>query len=151
MELVNELYAFSEEHTATGTPVRRGVETPVAAAELVETIAVMREAVESLILMLAPFAPHVAEEMWEATGHERSLASAAWPAFDAAVARAETIVVPVQVNGKLRARLTVPADASEDDLRARALADPGVQAHTAGRAVRNVVVARGRLVNIVAK
>ena len=72
-----------------------------------------------------------------------------WPAFDEDAARAAEVVVPVQVNGKLRARLTVPADASEADLRAIALADAAVRHHTEGKTVRNVVVARGKLVNIV--
>jgi leucyl-tRNA synthetase len=149
MELVNDLYSFSEEHTVTGVPGRRPDARP-GAAERVETVVVMREAVEALILMLSPFAPHVAEEMWERLGHGETLRGVAWPAFDAEAARAEEIVVPVQVNGKLRARLTVPADIAEEDLRALAVADPTVRAHTAGRTVRKVVVAHGKLVNIVA-
>ena len=72
-----------------------------------------------------------------------------WPAFDADAARADEIVVPVQVNGKLRARITVPPDASEDDVREAALADPAVQAHIAGKTVRKVIVAQGKLVSIV--
>ena len=84
-------------------------------------------------LMLSPFAPHTAEELWELLGHADGLATAAWPAFDAEVAKAEEIVVPVQVNGKVRARLTVPADVDEDELRERALADPAVRSHTAGK------------------
>ncbi len=147
MELVNELYQFSE-NTQVGAPGRRT--GSVGVVERVETIAVVREAVEALVLMLAPFAPHVCEEMWEMLGHGEPLARQSWPAFDAAAARAAEIVVPVQVNGKLRARLTVPADASEDDLRTIALADQGVRHHTDGKTVRKVVIAKGKLVNIVA-
>jgi leucyl-tRNA synthetase len=150
MELVNELYAFSEQ-TLTGPPGRRADDdvAHVGEAERRETICVVREAVEALIRMLAPFAPHTAEEMWEALGHEAGLAAAAWPAFNPEVARAEEIVVPVQVNGKVRSRLTVPAEASEAELEQLALADPAVKAHTTGRTVKKVVVARGRLVSVV--
>ena len=86
-----------------------------------------------------------------ALGRAGGLRGAAWPEFDPAVAKAEEIVVPVQVNGKLRARLTVAADIGEEDLRAAALAESAVQAHTTGRQVARVVVVRGRLVNVVAR
>ena len=66
--------------------------------------------------MLSPFAPHMAEELWERLGHAGGVVAAGWPAYDEAVARAEQIVVPVQVNGKVRARLTVPAGTSEEEL-----------------------------------
>jgi leucyl-tRNA synthetase len=150
MELVNELYAFSEK-TLTGAPGHRADEdvAHVGDPERRETICVVREAVEALVRMLAPFAPHTAEEMWEMLGHEAGLAAATWPAFDANVARAEEIVVPVQVNGKVRGRLTVPAEASEAELEQLALADPGVQVYTNGKTVKKVVVAKGRLVSLV--
>jgi leucyl-tRNA synthetase len=158
MELVNELYAFGEK-TLTGGPGRRAEEDVerVGEVERKETICVMREAVEVLVCMLAPFAPHTAEELWELLGHDSGLSgyapggepSAPWPAFNADIARADEIVVPVQVNGKVRGRLTVPADASESELERLALADPAVQAHIAGKAVKKVVVAKGRLVSVV--
>jgi leucyl-tRNA synthetase len=150
MELVNELYAFSDQ-TLTGGPGRRSDEDVEHAGEpeRPETIAVVREAIESLILMLAPFAPHTAEELWCMLGHETSVSSASWPAFDADVAKADEITVPVQVNGKLRGRLTVPAETSEKELERLALADPAVTPHLAGRAVKKVVVVKGRLVSIV--
>ena len=150
MELVNELYAFSEQ-TVTGGPTRR-VDEDVARAGVVErreAIRVVREAVEALVRMLSPFAPHTAEEMWERLGHPSTLAGAAWPDFDPSVAQAEEIVVPVQVNGKLRGRLTVPAGTPDEELKRRALADAAVAPHLAGRSVRKVVVANGRLVSIV--
>ena len=84
-------------------------------------------------------------------GYQGGLTTASWPAFDPEVAKAEEITVPVQVNGKVRGRLTVPALTSEPELEALALADPGVKAHTAGKTVQKVVVARGRLVSIVVK
>jgi len=150
MELVNELYTFSE-RTTTGGPGRRGEEdvATVGVAERRETICVVREAMEALVRLLSPFAPHTAEEMWERLGHEAALAAAAWPAYDAAVAKADEIVVPVQVNGKVRSRLTVSADASEEELERLALADPAVKTHTTGKTVKKVVVAKGRLVSLV--
>jgi leucyl-tRNA synthetase len=151
MELVNELYAFSEQ-TVTGGPARRTDEDVEHAGkvERTQTICVVREAVEALIRMLAPFAPHTAEELWEMLGHDTGLAAATWPPFDPAVARAEEVVVPVQINGKVRGRISVSPDAAENDLQAAALADPAVQSHLAGKSVKKVVVVKGRLVSIVA-
>ena len=107
---------------------------------------------EALVLMVSPFAPHMAEELWEMLGHPEGIVAAGWPAFDPDVAKASEITVPVQVNGKLRARLTVPADATEDQLRGMAMADPQVLKYLEGRAVRKVVVAgsaANRLVSLV--
>jgi leucyl-tRNA synthetase len=146
MELVNELYAFSE-RTAHGAPTR--AEPPVARVERTQTIAVLREAMDALVLMISPFAPHTAEELWLMLGHPDGLAAAPWPSFDAAVARAEEVVVPVQVNGKVRARITASADASEDQLRDAALANTAVQAYTNGKTISKVVVAKGPLVSVV--
>jgi leucyl-tRNA synthetase len=152
MELVNELYAFSEK-TVTGGPGHRTEEDVEHAGDVerAETIAVVREAIEALVLMLSPFAPHTAEELWCMLGYQDGLTAARWPSFDPEVAKAEEITVPVQVNGKVRGRLTVPALTSEAELEALALADPAVKAHTAGKTVQKVVVARGRLVSIVVK
>ncbi len=150
MELVNDLYAFGEQ-TVTGGPGRHADEDVDRAGEVErrETICVVREACEALIRMLAPFAPHMAEEMWDMIGHGETLAAATWPEFRADVAKADEIVIPVQVNGKVRARLTVAAETSESDLEKLALADPTVMTHTAGKTVKKVVVAKGRLVSIV--
>ena len=152
MELVNELYAFSEQ-TVTGGPGHRGDEDVEHAGEMerAETIAVVREALEALILMLAPFAPHTAEELWCMLGYQDGLTSVSWPVFDAEVAKADELTIPVQVNGKVRSRLTVPAATSESELETLALADPAVQAHTRGKTVQKVVVAKGRLVSIVVR
>jgi leucyl-tRNA synthetase len=147
MELVNDLYAFSDQ-TGSGSPGQHTV-SAVTTAERVETLAVIREALEALVLMVSPFAPHSAEELWERLGHRGGLTAAGWPAFDPEAAKAEEIVVPVQVNGKLRGRITVSPDAGEDELRERALADPAVQAHVAGKTVRKVIVAKGKLVSVV--
>jgi leucyl-tRNA synthetase len=146
MELVNELYSFSEA-TVHGVPTRN--EPEPGRVERAQTIAVLREALDALVLMISPFAPHTAEELWLKLGHPETLATARWPSFDPDVAKADEVVVPVQVNGKLRARVTAPADANEDRLRELALADPGVQHHTAGKTIRKVVVAKGPLVSVV--
>jgi len=146
MELVNELYDFSE-GTAHGVPTRG--DAPAGRTERPQTIAALREAIDALVVMISPFAPHMAEELWRMLGHPDTLAAAKWPSFDAEVAKAAEVVVPVQVNGKLRARITAPADASEDQLRELALADSAVKVHTSGKTIRKVVVAKGPLVSIV--
>jgi leucyl-tRNA synthetase len=110
---------------------------------------VAREAIETLIVMLSPFAPHTMEELWQMYGHADGLAGASWPAFDAIVAKAEELEIPVQVNGKLRGRVVAAPDIDDQALEALALADPNVQAHTAGKTIRKVVIAKGRLVSVV--
>jgi leucyl-tRNA synthetase len=151
MEMVNELYAFSEAHTKTGAPGRRPKGEAELAEERPETLAVLKESLDALVLMLSPFAPHTAEELWEMLGHGGGLAGAAWPAYDPVIAQSSEVVVPVQVNGKLRSRLTVPADVTEEALKAQALADAAVRVHTAGKTVVKVIVAKGKLVNVVVK
>jgi leucyl-tRNA synthetase len=84
------------------------------------------------------------------TGHTGGIAHASWPSFDEAVAKADEIVVPVQVNGKLRSRLRVAADTSDGELRERALADPAVRPHIDGKTVKSVVIVKGKLINVVA-
>jgi leucyl-tRNA synthetase len=108
-----------------------------------------RAALETLVLLLAPFAPHLAEELWSALGHPSTLAYEPWPAFDAAVTRADEVEVPVQVNGKLRSKLRVPAGISKEALEAAALADERVRALIDGKVVRKIIVVPGKLVNIV--
>jgi leucyl-tRNA synthetase len=146
MELVNELYVFSE-GTAHGAPSR--AEAPAGRVERGQTLAVLREAIDALVAMIAPFAPHMAEELWQKLGHVGGLEKAAWPSFDANVAKAAEVVVPVQVNGKLRGRITAPAGASDDQLRDLALADPAVRAHTDGKKIIKVVIGKGPLVSVV--
>jgi leucyl-tRNA synthetase len=113
----------------------------------------VREALESLVLMLAPFTPHVAEELWEALGHAGGLlgSGARWPEADAELARKEALEIPVQVNGKLRGRIQATPGTSEDELRTMALADEKVVSFIEGRQVVKVIVVPQRLVNIVVK
>jgi leucyl-tRNA synthetase len=147
MELVNELYAFCS--SSRCVPVGEQPER-VGAVERPATIAVLKEAIEALVRMISPFAPHMSEELWEALGHADSIVAAGWPEYDEAVAKADEVVVPVQVNGKLRGRLTVPAGTIEEKLREMALADPQVRPHIDGKDVKKVVVVSGgKLVSIV--
>jgi leucyl-tRNA synthetase len=145
MELVNELYAFSET-----TPQGQPSKNPRAGAVIrPQTLAVMRESLDALVVMISPFAPHTAEELWQMLGHGDGLTRATWPVFDADVAKADEVVVPVQVNGKVRARLTVPAGLDNAALEKLVLADAAVQAHIAGKTIRKVVIAKGPLVSVV--
>ncbi len=110
------------------------------------------EATENLMLMLAPSAPYIAEEMWSRTGHEYSIHGQSWPTWDDELARMETFTLVVQVNGKLRERFDdVPVDISEAEAKEMALASPRVQAHTSGRAIDRVLFVPRRLVNIVVR
>jgi leucyl-tRNA synthetase len=111
--------------------------------------AVPRAAVEPLVLMLAPLAPHMAEELWLRLGHETPLAHGPFPVADPAFLVDDTVEYPVQVNGKVRGRVVVAADADQDTLKAAALADEKVQAFLAGATPRKVIVVAGRLVNLV--
>jgi leucyl-tRNA synthetase len=108
-----------------------------------------REAGEAFVRMLSPFAPHLAEELWARLGHAREVALAPWPVADEALLVADTIQLPVQVNGKLRDQIEVASDAGEEEIRSAALASPSVQKHLAGRAPKRVIVIAGRLVNVV--
>ncbi|MEO2195142.1 MAG: leucine--tRNA ligase [bacterium] len=146
MELVNDLYAFCEQQ---GLAPHGTTDAYAADQAPAHTARVLAEAVDALVLMLSPFTPHLCEELWERLGRTGGLTTAAWPTFDPDVARADELVVPVQINGKLRARLTVGADISDDDLRAAALANASVQSYTDGKTIARVVVVRRKLVNIV--
>jgi leucyl-tRNA synthetase len=133
MELVNALYQV----------------TPATDAER----AAVREALLAVATLLAPFAPHAAEELWhEVMGpaaRDRLLAEEPWPAFDPALVAADTVTIAVQVNGKLRGEVQAPAAASEGEVRALAEADERVRSHLAGKTVRKVIFVPKRLVNFV--
>jgi leucyl-tRNA synthetase len=149
MELVNALYVFC---ARPGCPLIGGeAEDPdtVGTAVRPETVAVLKESIEALILMLSPFTPHMAEELWERLEHAGGVVAAGWPQYDEEVARAEQIVIPVQVDGKVRSRITVPAGTPDDEVREQALAEPQVRKYTDGRTIRKVVVVNGRLVSVV--
>jgi len=112
---------------------------------------VVKEALEALVVMLAPFSPHVAEEMWEGLGNPNGLLTgeAVWPIADPELAQREELEIPIQVNGKLRSRLVTSPEVSEDELRTAALADEKIKTSLEGREVVKVIVVPRRLVNIV--
>jgi leucyl-tRNA synthetase len=107
------------------------------------------EAVEALMLLIAPVAPHIAEELWARTGHDFSVHQQRWPVADAALAAEDEVEVVLQVNGKVRDKLTVPAGAGEEQLRELAMASERVQGHVGDKTIRKVVVVPGKLVNVV--
>ncbi|PKN11753.1 MAG: leucine--tRNA ligase [Deltaproteobacteria bacterium HGW-Deltaproteobacteria-4] len=111
--------------------------------------AVMREAVESVVRLLAPFVPHVTEELWSHLGHTGGLEAAGWPVWDAEAIIDDEKVIVVQVNGKMRGRITVTADLGDDEVKVQALAEANVARALAGQTIRNVIVVPNRLVNIV--
>ncbi|MVA77580.1 leucine--tRNA ligase [Auraticoccus sp. F435] len=123
---------------------RKAIDTGAGAAD-----PAVREAAEAITVMLSPVAPYVTEEMWELLGHEPSVAEARWPVADPSLLVAESVTCVVQIKGKVRARLEVAPDVTEEELRELALADPGVQRALAGAEVRTVIVRAPKLVSIV--
>jgi len=134
MELVNELYGAEEE---------------IAAGKF--SLVVLAEAQRSLALLLAPFAPYLAAELWETLGEKDNLLRHPWPEYDAALAKEEETEYAVQINGKLRGHVSVPADSPEEFVRERVLADEKVRAATEGKQVVKVIVVLGKLVNMVVR
>ncbi|MBW2277652.1 MAG: class I tRNA ligase family protein, partial [Deltaproteobacteria bacterium] len=132
MELANALYKYE-----VGPTVEPG-------------FTVFADAIRALTNMLAPFAPHTAEELWEEIGDGQLVADAPWPEFDPEVAADEVVTVAVQVLGKLRARVEMPAGVSREEMERLAMANDNVQRHIEGKTVRKVIVVPGKLVNIVA-
>ena len=111
--------------------------------------ALVKAALETEIVLLAPFVPHVASELWERLGHGETLADVSWPEYSEDALVQESRLIVVQVNGKLRGKVSVPADAPADRIETAALTDPRVASFIDGRGVRRVVQVPGRLVNIV--
>jgi leucyl-tRNA synthetase len=134
MELMNTL------HDAEDAIEKRAIPIPLLA-----------EAQRDLVLLLAPFAPYLAHELWETLGEKGSLLKAPWPKYDAVLAKEEEVEIPVQVNGKLRGRVVVPADASQELVVERALADEKVKAAIAGKQIVKQIFVPGKLLNLVVK
>jgi leucyl-tRNA synthetase len=109
----------------------------------------VREALEAVVLMLSPMVPHICHELWAALGHKTALIDVPWPIADEAALEADLVEIVVQVNGKLRGRMLVAADADNDAVGEQALADPNVRRFVTDKEVRKVIVVTGRLVNIV--
>src|SRR5271170_7771489 len=134
MELVNVLYGAEE-----------------AIAQKTVPVAFLAEVQRNLVLLLAPFAPYLTHELWEMLGEKGNLLKAPWPKYDAALAKEEELEIPVQVNGKLRSRIVVPADATEDFVIERALADEKVQSAITGKQIVKTIYVPGKLVNLVVR
>jgi len=137
MELVNALHDFERVSLD-------GIARP-------ERSALLREAVEATLLLLGPVSPHIAEELWAALGHRESLFKRAWPTADPGALARDEVEIVVQVDGRVRGRLTAGVDAQEAEIREKALADGKVRPWLDGRRVAKVVVVPGRLVNIVTR
>ncbi len=129
MELVNEIASFNPQGE--------------------EDFYTLRFAIETAVILLSPFAPHIADELWEAMGHSQSILEVSWPRWDMDAIKADEIELVIQINGKLRNRVMIPADLSEEDIRQRALADDKVRQYINGKELKKIIVVRGRLVNIV--
>ena len=134
MELVNTLYGAEDAIARKAVPV-----------------ALLAEVERTLVLLLAPFAPYLAHELWEMIGQQGSVFRAPWPKFDAELAKEEEIQIPVQVNGKLRAVITVPSDASESLVLERALAEEKVKSAIAGKQIVNKIYVPGKMLNLVVR
>ncbi|MGB8918368.1 MAG: leucine--tRNA ligase [Candidatus Sulfotelmatobacter sp.] len=134
MELVNVLY---------------GAEDAIAGNVVSKPF--LAEVQRDLVLLLAPFAPYLAHELWEMLGEKASLLKAAWPEYDAALAKEDELEIPVQINGKLRGKIVVSADASEEHILERALADEKVQAAIAGKQIVKKIYVSGKLLNLVVR
>jgi leucyl-tRNA synthetase len=104
---------------------------------------------ETFTLLLAPMAPHLAEELWEILGHDQTLAYAPWPTFDPALLKDDEIEIPVQINGKVRGRVVVPAGADREAIEAAARSDEKIIAILEGKPIRKTIVVPGKLVNFV--
>jgi leucyl-tRNA synthetase len=139
MELVNELYAVEERVARAPSPAKA-----VPPQLLFDTQ-------RSLVLLLAPFAPHLAFELWEMLGEKGSLLRAPWPKYDPALAKEEEIAIPVQVNGKLRGLIVVPVDSSKELIHERALSAEKIKTAIGGKQVVKVIVVPGKLANIVVR
>ncbi len=110
-----------------------------------------KQAMETFVLLLSPFAPHIAEELWRLLGHEESLAYHPWPQYDEAAIREKTIEIPIQINGKLRSKIVVPAEADKETIEKAAREDARVVELTTGKTIVKVIVVPGRMVNFVVK
>jgi leucyl-tRNA synthetase len=130
MELTNEIYSHE--------PLEQNIRPEI-----------VREALEKLTLMLAPMTPHLAEELWEQLGHKDGLSAEAWPQFSEELARENEVEVVIQINGRVRGKLKVPAGASQDEVVALARADAGVVTHLANKEIKKIIFVPDKLVNFV--
>ena len=129
MELVNEISG--------------GSEGKVVQAE------VLKASLETLIILLSPFAPHISEELWSVLGNKGSVMDIPWPKYNEGAIKTEDVLIVIQINGKLRGKITLSAGAAEDEVKKGALEDERIKELIAGKAIRKVIVVKDKLVNIV--
>ena len=134
MELVNTIYQFN-----------------IASTRDEQALAVIKEAIETVILLLSPIAPHITEELWKKLGKQESLFKTSWPHHDAAAIVEEEILIVIQVNGRLRSRVTVPVGSSEEEIKKLALSDERARKWMEGKEIKKVIVVPKKLVNVVVK
>jgi len=109
----------------------------------------LNEAIEAIIILLSPFVPHIAEELWERIGKKNSIFKTKWPEYDRSAIVEDVVTMVVQVNGKLRSRVEVPSGIKEEELKVKVLSDPKIKELTSGKIVKNFIVVPKKLVNIV--
>ena len=136
MELVNHLFNFKEWWESNRDETARTA---------------IREALETLVLTLSPFAPHIAEEMASELGLAKTQGQWNWPQYNEALTQTDEMLIVLQVNGKVRQKISVPSGISEDDLKTRSLEDPKIQEWAQGKEIKKVIVIPKKLVNIVIK
>ena len=138
MEFVNYLYTFREWWD-------KHIEPPIQGCIL------LRQAADTLILLLSPFAPHIAEEMWQRIGNRKTTHQTPWPEYNEAFLKTDEIEIVVQVNGKVRQKLSVSSGIDEESLKVKSLEDPRIQEWTNGKEIKKVIVVPKKLINIVVK
>jgi leucyl-tRNA synthetase len=129
MELINEVTAFNPESDTDRE--------------------VLSFSIRQMILLLSPFAPHIAEELWQQTGEKECILKESWPVWDEEIAKEEEIELVIQINGKLRCKIMIPAGLDDDAVKEKAFSDPKVHELLKGKTLKKIVVVKGKLVNIV--
>jgi leucyl-tRNA synthetase len=142
MEFLNELQDFSNNYL-------RHEASTVTLATKTEEIKALKFAIENLLLLLSPFAPHIAEELWAAIGNKPSIIEYPWPEWDEELAKEEEYELVIQINGKVRAKVLIPQGLSEEAIKERALSEPKIKQALLGKEIKNIIVAKKKLVNIV--
>ena len=130
MELVNEIYDFTNDERRTASDE-------------------LKEAIQTVVILLAPFVPHIAEEMWEKSGNKESVFKAAWPAYDKDAMIRDTIELPVQINGKLRSKIEISSGAGEDEIKKIVSRNPVINKWIEGKLPKKIIIVKGKLVNLV--
>jgi leucyl-tRNA synthetase len=130
MELVNHLYLISEPKDKTSQKV-------------------LKEALDILVITLSPFAPHICEEMWEIIGNEKGIVKASWPVWDESALKQDEVTIVLQINGKIRSKIQIPSDSTEDQVKQIALEDEKIKKLIEGKEIKRVIVVPQKLVNIV--